>query len=303
MQTTSKVFMVRPARFTSNEETAVNNYFQKGTPLEDIAEISNKAIEEFDSLVKILKVNDVDVIILQDTPTPFTPDSVFPNNWFTSHLMGEMVLYPMFAPNRRLERKPSALKLLHDKSNHRKIIDLTHYESENEYLEGTGSLVLDRDKKIAYCCRSPRSSEKVLSDFCARMNYQSVVFDATDNNNRPIYHTNVMMTIGQQIAVICRDAIKDTKERESVTTHLQSSGKIIVDITLDQVDHFAGNMLELKSRNGSPLMIMSTTALDSLTAQQIQTISTFTRIISLNLSTIETHGGGSARCMIAEIFS
>lgn len=302
MHTTSKVFMVRPARFTANEETAVNNYFQKGISSEAMTDLSNKAIEEFDSLVSILRANDVDVIVLQDTPDPFTPDSIFPNNWFSSHITGELVLYPMFATNRRLERKPSALRLLRDKTNYRRIINLTHYETENQFLEGTGSLVLDRDKNIAYCCRSPRSSENVLAHFCTQMNFQPVVFDATDKMDRPIYHTNVMMSIGLQLAIICREAIKDKKERDSVTTQLLATGKIIVDISLDQLDHFAGNMLEVKSRNGNPLMVMSTTALNSLTAQQKQTISTFTKIISVNLNTIETYGGGSARCMIAEIF-
>ncbi len=291
--------MVRPARFSFNEETAANNYFQQKT---DSGQVNEKALEEFDAFVKLLRGNDVDVTVIQDTPEPSTPDSVFPNNWFSSHTMGELVLYPMFAENRRQERKPSAMNTLLRKMNHRKIIDLTHWENENEFLEGTGSMIFDRDKRIAYACRSPRTSEKALADFCARMNFDAVVFDATDKNGNLIYHTNVMMEVGSQVAVICLESIKDAKEREKVTSRLLASGKIIVEISLDQVNSFAGNMLELKSRNGNPLMIMSSSAREALTMEQENIISTYARIVSPHLKTIETVGGGSARCMIAEIF-
>lgn len=291
--------MVRPARFAFNEETAQNNHFQKKSDSDLIGE---KAIAEFDAFVNLLRGNDVDVIVVQDTPEPWTPDSIFPNNWFSSHISGELVLYPMFAQNRRQERKPEILNLLVEKINHRKIIDLTGWEKENEFLEGTGSMIFDRDKRIAYACRSPRTSEKVLRDFCARMNFDSIVFDSTDANGNLIYHTNVMMEVGTQVAIVCLESIKDDEEREKVVSRLTASGKIIVDISLEQVTQFAGNMLEVKNRNGNPLMIMSASARRSLTMEQERTIATYNKIISPELTTIETNGGGSARCMIAEIF-
>ena len=291
--------MIRPARFAFNEETAENNFFQQKSTSDVVPE---KALEEFDAFVNLLRGNDVDVTVVQDTPEPWTPDSIFPNNWFSSHLSGELVLYPMFAGNRRLERKAEVLDLLRRKMNHRKLIDLTHWEKEGAYLEGTGSMIFDRDKRIAYCCRSPRTSEKVLADFCSRMNYDALVFDATDKEGNLIYHTNVMMEVGTQVAVICAEAIRDEKERQKVLSRLATTGKIIVEISLDQVAQFAGNMLELKSRNGHPLMVMSASARNTLTPSQENSIATFSQIVSADLHTIETNGGGSARCMLAELF-
>lgn len=299
MQTTSKLLMVRPAKFAFNEQTAGNNYFQENSNLPSVAE---DALKEFDTFVNLLLSNDVDVTVVQDTPEPWTPDSIFPNNWFTSHFTGELVLYPMFAENRRLERKPHILNMLKRDLNHKKVIDLTHWEEEDEFLEGTGSVILDRRKRVAYCCRSPRSSEKVLADFCSRMNYQPIVFDALDKDGNQIYHTNVMMEIGMQVAVICLESIKDENERKRVKSHLLSAGKVIIDISLDQVASFAGNMLEVKNRNGNPLMVMSSAARSALTFEQENIISTYNKIISTDLKTIETNGGGSARCMLAEIF-
>jgi hypothetical protein len=299
MQTTSKILMVRPFRFAFNEETAQNNYFQQGG---ESGSVAVKALEEFDAFVNQLRAKDVDVTVVQDTPEPWTPDSIFPNNWFSSHFTGELVLYPMFAGNRRQERKQEVVDLLTRKMNHRKVVDLTHWEKKDEFLEGTGSMVLDRDKRIAYCCRSPRTSEKVLADFCARLNYDAVVFNATDKNANLIYHTNVMMSVGNQVAIICLESIKDKNERDKVVSRLTSTGKIIVDISLDQVARFAGNMLEVKSRNGHPIMVMSAAARNALTAAQETVISTYNTILSAPLTTIETNGGGSARCMLAEIF-
>lgn len=299
MQTTAKLLMVRPANFAFNEQTAENNYFQQNS---DQSQVAEKALSEFDALVKLLKANDVDVIVVQDTTEPWTPDSIFPNNWFSSHFDGELVLYPMFAQNRRLERKEHVLNLLKRGFNHNKVVDLTHWEEEGEFLEGTGSMVLDRRKHIAYCCRSARTSEKVLSEFCSVMNYQPVVFDAFDKNDNQIYHTNVIMNIGMQVAVICLESIKDENDRKKIVSHLTSTGKIIVDISLEQVDSFVGNMLEVRSRNGTPITIMSSAAHKALTFEQENTISTFSKIISSDLQTIEKNGGGSARCMIAEIF-
>jgi hypothetical protein len=291
--------MVRPARFAFNEETAQNNYFQQPSGSESVAE---KALEEFDTFVRLLRANDVDVTVVQDSPEPWTPDSIFPNNWFSSHLTGELVLYPMFAPNRRQERKREVLELLRRKMNHRKVVDLTPWEEEGEFLEGTGSMIFDRDRGVAYCCRSPRTSEKVLAEFCSRMNYDALLFDAVDAQGNAIYHTNVMMEVGTQVAVICLEAIRDEGEQRKVVSRLTAAGKIIVEITLDQMNHFAGNMLEIKSRGGEPLMVMSSSARKALTPDQERTIATFTRILSSDLGTIEANGGGSARCMVAEIF-
>ena len=299
MQTTAKLLMVRPANFAFNEQTAENNQFQQKS---DQMQVAEKALAEFDALVKLLKANDVDVIVVQDTSEPWTPDSIFPNNWFSSHFGGELVLYPMFAENRRLERKEHVLNLLKRVFNHNKVVDLTHWEEEGEFLEGTGSMILDRRKHIAYCCRSARTSEKVLSEFCSIMNYQPIVFDAFDKNGNQIYHTNVIMNIGMQVAVICLESIKDENERKKIVAQLTSTGKIIVDISLEQVDSFVGNMLEVRSRNGSPITVMSAAAQRALTFEQERVISTYSKIISSDLETIEKNGGGSARCMIAEIF-
>ena len=299
MQTTSKILMVRPFRFAFNEETAGNNHFQQKT---DQSLVHEKAVEEFDAFVKLLRGNDVDVTVVQDTPEPWTPDSIFPNNWFSSHIMGELVLYPMFAENRRQERKPEVLHLLRRRMNHPKLIDLTYWEKENQFLEGTGSMIFDRDKRIAYACRSQRTSEKVLVDFCSMMNFDYILFDAVDKNGNPIYHTNVMMEIGTQVAVICLEAIRNEQERGKVVSRETDSGKIIVDISLEQVERFAGNMIELKNRSGHPLMVMSASARESLTVGQERTISTYSKIVSADLKTIESNGGGSARCMIVEIF-
>lgn len=299
MQTTSKVLMVRPSHFAFNEETAQNNCFQQRGAHENV---HKEAITQFDSLVSALRANDVDVIVVQDTSEPWTPDSIFPNNWFSSHISGELVLYPMFAKNRQAERKPEILKLLRRKMNHPKLVDLTHWEAKGLFLEGTGSMILDRDKNIAYACRSERTSEEVLNDFCNKMGFDAVVFDAYDKVGNPIYHTNVMMEVGTQVAIICLESIKSEVERNRVVSRLTETGKVIVDISLDQVEHFAGNMLEVKSRNRNPIMVMSASARKSLTAEQEQVIGTYNKIVSVDLSTIESNGGGSARCMIAEIF-
>lgn len=306
MQTTSKILMVRPACFTFNDETAKNNFFLKKTELPDQVfdqdKIAENILREFDSFVKLLKANDIDVTVVQDTSELQTPYSIFPNSWFSSHFSGELVLYPMFGPNRRLERKAHILNLLKRNMNHKKVVDLTAWEDEGEFLEGTDSMVFDRRKQIAYCCRSPRTSEKVLADFCSKMNFQPIIFDAVDKKDNQIYHTSLIMEVGLQIAIICLESIKDEKERKKVVSQLTSTGKIIVDISLDQVKQFTGNVLEVKSRNGNPLMVMSNSAYNALTADQENIISTYNKIVTADLSTIEKVSGGSARCMLAEIF-
>lgn len=299
MQNANKILMVRPANFGFNAETAANNYFQQAT---DQTNVNAQALEEFDNYVKLLRDNGIEVIVIQDTLEPHTPDSIFPNNWFSTHASGELVLYPMFAPNRREERKPAVLEYLKNEYKPAKIIDFTHYENKNEFLEGTGSLIIDHKNKTVYACRSQRTSEKVLVDFSEKMGMKYVLFDAVDGNGQLIYHTNVMLTIGDKIAVVCLSAIKNKSEKDTLVSSLQSAGKEIVDISHEQVNHFAGNMLEVHNADGKSFLIMSQSAKKSLTREQIRQIEQYDTILAPNLTIIETNGGGSARCMLAEIF-
>lgn len=298
MQTTSHILMIRPSAFTYNAQTAVNNAFQAESKDNDIQQ---KAANEFDDFVSILQQNGVDVIVTQDTPEPHTPDSIFPNNWVSFHEDGTLLLYPMYAKNRRAERKPHVLDIISQQFDIRKKIDLSTYEQKNLFLEGTGSMVLDRDKRIAYACLSPRTNANVLEDFCTKMNYKAVVFDATDENNKPIYHTNVMMCVADRYVVICLDSIRDPYQKERVETTIKESGKAIIPISLSQMNHFAGNMLQIENKKGEKLLVMSTQAYESLTPEQLKLLQFFNKIIHSSLTTIETNGGGSARCMMAEV--
>ncbi|MBS1915303.1 MAG: amidinotransferase [Bacteroidetes bacterium] len=298
MQTTSHLLMIRPVNFSFNAETAVNNAFQvKGAT----DQAQQKGLKEFDDFVNVLTQNGVDVTVVNDTPDPYTPDSIFPNNWVSFHDDGTVLLYPMFAQNRRLERKPNVLQTISSKFNISKTIDLSHYENEAIFLEGTGSMVLDRDKKIAYACLSPRTDYEVLSEFCDDMGYTEEVFDAMDKNNQPIYHTNVMMCVADKYVVICLDSIPAEHEKEHVSQTIKNSGKEIVTITLDQMEHFAGNMLQVNNDKGEKLLVMSSQAYQSLTPEQIKKLESFNKIIHSDLTTIEINGGGSARCMMAEV--
>lgn len=294
--------MVRPVRFGFNEQTAVNNSFQR-RGLELSAQ--EMALAEFDNFVTLLRTNGVEVTVVEDTPDPHTPDSIFPNNWFSTHESGELVLYPMCAPNRRMERKETVLKVIKEigsKGKMKRLVDLTSWEEKNLFLEGTGSLILDRPNKLAFVCRSPRSDEKVLEQFCEELDYEYFIFDATDNNGSLIYHTNVMMCIGEKFVVACLDSIKNIAERESFIAFVEDCDKELVEISMEQMENFAGNMLQLRGKGGEPLLIMSATAKRSLTAEQLTTLSSYCRILAPELEAIETNGGGSARCMIAEIY-
>jgi hypothetical protein len=298
--------MVRPVRFAFNEETAANNAFQQRSETEEAAQaIAREAIEEFDAFVRLLRENGITVEVVQDTPEPFTPDSIFPNNCFSVH--GDtLVLYPMFAPNRRLERK----KLINFRftdfrfsiSNHSKLKDLTHYEESGRFLEGTGSLVLDREHRVAYACLSPRTDEEVLKEWASAMGYSYLTFHSQDGQDMPVYHTNVMMHVGSRQAVVCLESIPNPSEREALKAMLEQYGKEVVPITLAQMNQFAGNMLELHNDRGEQLLVISQTARRSLTTTQIATLSKHTRILSPDIHAIEAAGGGSARCMMAEIF-
>ncbi|MDJ0644993.1 MAG: arginine deiminase-related protein [Flavobacteriaceae bacterium] len=305
-QTTNTILMIRPVSFRMNEQTAVNNYYQRELDNLLPETINAKAQQEFDSYVTKLRSIGVNVIVVSDTTEHDTPDSIFPNNWVSFHQNGNVGLYPMFAKNRRLERREDILDELEEHGYIiDNIIDYTSAEENNIYLEGTGSVVLDRVNRIAYCALSPRADEDLFVEFCEDFEYTPVVFTANqsvDGERKAIYHTNVMMCLAENFAVICLDCIDDKKERKSVIKYLKDSGKEIIAITEDQVTNFAGNMLQVKGTNEKRYLIMSQAAYDSLTAEQITAIEEHCEILSSSLNTIEACGGGSARCMMAEVF-
>jgi len=257
-------------------------------------------LKEFDGFVTLLRANDIEVTVIDDTVQPETPDSIFPNNWVSFHDNGAVFLYPMFSENRRAERRNDILDRLNENFKISKVTDLSTYEAEDIFLEGTGSMVLDRDQKVSYACLSLRTDEKVLKDWCERAGYTSVTFNADDKEGFPIYHTNVMMCIGDHFVVICLESIQNIHEREMVMQHLISSGKEIIEISLDQMNHFAGNMLQIKNKNGDPLLVMSEQAYLSLSKTQVYLLEKYNKLIYAPLYTIEKNGGGSARCMLAE---
>lgn len=304
-QTTNSILMIRPINFRMNEQTAVNNYFQEDLSLRDSL-INLKAQKEFDDYVDKLRKFGVEVIVVSDNQENDTPDSVFPNNWVSFHNDGTMAIYPMFAENRRLERREDIiLELEKEGFLIENIVDYTSAEDQNIFLEGTGSMILDRQNKIAYCAISPRADEELFIEFCEDFEYTPVIFTANqtvDNSREAIYHTNVMMCIAETFSVICLSCIDDKKERKNVISHLKKSGKEIIDITEKQMYQFAGNMLQVKGKNNELFLVMSQAAYNSLTKEQIKKIEKHCNIISSSLETIETCGGGSARCMMAEVF-
>jgi len=299
MQHSSHLLMIEPVQFNFNAETAVNNSFQVNS--KDLF-AQEKAEKEFHEFINKLRKNGIDVTVVKDSAEPHTPDSIFPNNWISFHADGSICLYPMFAQNRRLERKQSVIEAIKNKFLVNQTIDFTGFESQSLFLEGTGSMVLDRDNKIAYACISPRTDKKVLDDFCQKMDYQAVSFWALDGGNESIYHTNVMMCVADEYVVICLDSIKDTVERKFVTDTIISSKKSIIEIGFEQMNQFAGNMLQVHNNNEERFLVMSSQAFHSLTKEQIVSIETYNKIIHSDITTIETNGGGSARCMMAEVF-
>ena len=359
MQTTDKVLMIRPVRFSYNSQTAVNNAFQESGIPEELSQ--RQALKEFDAYVEMLRNEGIEVMVVEDTATPHTPDSIFPNNWLSLHSADELaegasnlpgfahpgsaapdtaalgtaapstahpgtaapcsrvvVLYPMFAENRRAERRQDIIEALTGavapsctgaadapSCASAALLDLTSYEKRNLFLEGTGSLILDRNEHLAYACQSPRTCEEVLEEWSSKMGYDYFLFHAEDMNGNPIYHTNVMMSVGEQLAVVCLDAITDIEERMSLIELLEESDKEIVEISLEQMNEFAGNMLQLHTVKDGELkyiMVMSARAKDSLDQDQIEAIEKYCKIVAPDLEFIERNGGGSARCMLAEIF-
>ncbi len=303
-QTTDTAVMVRPARYQRNPQTLASNTFQ-ASPLDLNPEQEQEAaLAEFDGLVSALTALGVHVIVYDDTPKPHTPDAIFPNNWVSFHEDGTVVLYPMEAENRRRERRMDIVESLSNERGYRisDIVDLAYHERDGRYLEGTGSMVLDRVNRIAYACLSSRTHLDVLADFGQRMNFDVVAFAAVGRSGRAIYHTNVMMCIGTAFAVICADAIADAQQRDAVLARLGSSGREIVTISRAQVAHFAGNMLELAASDGSSLLLMSDQARRSLEAEQLRRLESHARIVVVPVEHIERSAGGGVRCMIAEMF-
>ena len=347
--------MIRPVRFSYNSQTAVNNAFQESGIPEELSQ--RQALKEFDAYVEMLRNEGIEVMVVEDTATPHTPDSIFPNNWLSLHSAEELaegasnltgfahpgsaapgtaapctaipgtaapstahpgtaapcsrvvVLYPMFAENRRAERRQDIIEALTGavapSCASAALLDLTYYEKRNLFLEGTGSLILDRNEHLAYACQSPRTCEEVLEEWSSKMGYDYFLFHAEDMNGNPIYHTNVMMSVGEQLAVVCLDAITDIEERMSLIELLEESDKEIVEISLEQMNEFAGNMLQLHTVKEGELkyiMVMSARAKGSLDQDQIEAIEKYCKIVAPDLEFIERNGGGSARCMLAEIF-
>jgi hypothetical protein len=298
--------MVRPATYRMNEQTAVNNYFQHEAGKLSDNEVVTRALAEFDGLVNVLREAGIGVIVFQDTDARDTPDAVFPNNWVSFHEDGTAILYPMFAENRRKERSEDVIRLVEDQGFHiENIMDYTSAEDSGIFLEGTGSVELDRLNERAYCALSERSDESLFMEFCEDQGYWPVPFHAfqsVEDKRLPIYHTNVMMSVGSRLAMICLDCIDDPSERKNVRSHLLDSGKEILSLSEEQIAHFAGNTLELQNQKGEAFFVMSTNAYQTLTSKQRNRIEKDARILHSPLDVIELLGGGSARCMLAEVF-
>jgi hypothetical protein len=297
MQITNNILLVRPANFGYNSETAASNAFQNKVS-ESNDTTTQQVLAEFDAFVATLQSKGVNTIVIEDTASPIKPDAIFPNNWVTFHPDGTVILYPMCAPNRRPERRMDIIDTLKQNFNVTNIINLSVHEQQNRFLEGTGSIVFDHPNKTAYACLSPRTDKELFIDVCNRLHYKAVYFYANDKTGKEIYHTNVMMCIGEKFTVICLNSITDATERKQVSNSLATTGHTIIDIDFEQMNHFAGNMLAI----GNNILGLSQSAFNSLTAAQKQTIEQFSELVPLSIPTIETIGGGSARCMMAEVF-
>ncbi len=293
--------MVRPTSFGYNEETAASNSFQNNLPISH-SDINTNAQIEFDAMVDSLIENGIDVLVIEDTPSPIKPDAIFPNNWITTHKDGSIYLFPMATKNRQPEKREDIIALLKAKHKTSKIVDLSHTEVDNRYLEGTGSIVFDHANKTAFASLSPRTEKDLFLYYCHEIGYKSIYFHSTDAYNQDIYHTNVMMCIGRKFAVICLDSIQNKEEVNQISHHFLENGKEIITITREQMNHFAGNMIELRNNENQHFIVMSKTAYNCLLPEQIDKLSTYAHILKMEIPTIEKVGGGSTRCMIAEIF-
>ncbi|MEM9983967.1 MAG: arginine deiminase-related protein [Bacteroidota bacterium] len=301
-QATSHLLMVRPVRFGYNDETAQNNAFQNESSLPN-EEIQAKALVEFDLFVSLLRAEGITVTVFDDNLLPHTPDSIFPNNWISFHETGKIIIYPMFAVSRRLERRGDIIDHFKAQFLAPEVIDLSHYEEQGLFLEGTGSMIMDRVHQKVYACLSPRTTQVLFEEFCEHTQCEGFLFHATDRNGTEIYHTNVMMALGSQLAVICMEAIRDPWERNELERWLQETSHQILPISFTQMEAFAGNMLQLYNHQGEALMVMSQRAFKSLQAVQITTLEKYSRLLVVPIDIIETIGGGSVRCMMAEVFT
>jgi hypothetical protein len=301
-QAPSAVLMVRPKSFGFNPQTADTNAFQNKV-VDAYELIGEKALAEFDKMVDLLRSNGIEVLVIDDTAQPAKPDAIFPNNWISFHHDGTVVLYPMLAENRRIERTNPVLDTIKHNYSINKVIDLTSYEKQNKFLEGTGSIVFDYVNKIAYASRSPRTDEHVLKDINAKLGFKSIVFDAIDEQGQAIYHTNVVMCIGTDFVIICLDAIPHDDDLEKLLGSFSNTGHKVIAISFEQMKLFAGNMMEVKSKPGELVVLLSQKAFYALLPGQLDALSRFVEPIPVNIPTIETYGGGSVRCMVAGIFN
>jgi hypothetical protein len=298
-QAPSTILMVRPAAFGFNQQTAGSNAFQQAGNQPDIRRL---ALDEFDRMVDTLVAHDIDVLVVEDSPTPERPDAIFPNNWISFHHDGRVVLYPMLAENRRLERSVEVVELIKKDFAIQEVIDFSNYEAQAKYLEGTGSIVLDYVNGIAYANRSPRTDELVFLELCKQLGYKPILFNAVDESGQPIYHTNVLMCVGSEFAIVCLDAVRDDHDQEVLLDSFSKTGHQVVAISYAQMKAFAGNMMEVKTKGDEPIVLLSESAFNSLLPGQLQGINKHAEVLPLSIPTIERFGGGSVRCMVAGIF-
>ena len=301
-QLTNHIIMIRPAHFGYNAETAANNAFQQEAHVSENERIRQDAILEFDHMTDVLRSKGINVMVIEDTDHPVKPDAVFPNNWISLHENGTVITYPMFATNRRIERRQDIVDTICTSHKCGNRYSFEFYEDENEFLEGTGSMIFDRENSIVYACLSQRTHITLIDKFNLLMNTRSIVFTALDRKDQPIYHTNVMMALGQDFVVICFECIPDETSRKALHYSFEKTGKKIIEISLDQVEKFAGNMLEVVSNTGTRYLVLSQTAYDALHEEQILALTERTNLLPIPILTIETYGGGSVRCMMAENF-
>jgi hypothetical protein len=302
MQITNTLLMIRPAAFGANEETAATNFFQSTGTKTDPRSIQQAALKEFDSMVELLRKHDINVLVIDDTLTPVKPSAVFPNNWLSTSPEGIVSVFPMYAANRRPEKRDDILKMLAEKFVVKGLQDWSEFEVEGKFLEGTGSMVIDHENKVIYTCYSPRTDISMLEKFANANKYRAIIFLAIDKNGQPVYHTNVMMTLGEDFAILCEESIEEEWELIAVRQLLESTGHEVIRITKDQMHSFAGNMLQVKNSKGEKFLLMSQTAFDSLNEEQKEELAARSKLLPIPIPVIEKTEGGSVRCMIAEIF-
>jgi len=302
MQITDTLLMIRPAAFGANEETAASNFFQSTDTKTDSRTIQQAALNEFDNMVELLRQHEINVLVIDDTPIPVKPSAIFPNNWFSTSPEGMVSVFPMYAPNRRPEKRDDILKMLAERFVVKDLQDWSEFEVEGKFLEGTGSMVIDHENKVIYTCYSPRTDISMLEKFANANKYRAIIFFAVDNEGHPVYHTNVMMTLGENFAILCEESIEEEWELIAVRQLLESSGHEVIRITKEQMHSFAGNMLQVKNSKGEKFLLMSQTAFDSLYEDQKEELSARSKLLPIQIPVIEKTEGGSVRCMIAEIF-